>query len=84
MNRRQHRQPACLRAGAVDDFSYESLLEHCSRNLSYFMVPRYVQILDALPRTLSEKIEKYKLRQAAEADLDALWDRERAGIEVAR
>ncbi|NML44842.1 ATP-dependent acyl-CoA ligase [Ramlibacter sp. G-1-2-2] len=71
-----------LRPGA--DFSYESLMEHCNRNLAYFMVPRYVQTLDDMPRTLSQKVEKYKLRREAEADLSALWDRERAGIAVRR
>lgn len=34
--------------------------------------------------TLSQKIEKYKLRRQAEADLSALWDRERAGVTVER
>ncbi|MBA2963840.1 MULTISPECIES: AMP-binding protein [Ramlibacter] len=73
-----------LRPDAAASFSYESLLEHCSRNLAYFMVPRYVQVAADMPATLSQKIEKYKLRRAAEADLSALWDRERAGISVAR
>jgi crotonobetaine/carnitine-CoA ligase len=73
-----------LRPGTEKDFSYASLLEHCSRNLAYFMVPRYVQVVDDMPRTLSEKIEKYKLRQQAEANLGALWDREKAGLQVAR
>ncbi|MGV3570651.1 MAG: AMP-binding protein [Ramlibacter sp.] len=73
-----------LRPGAAAAFSYEALLEHCNRNLAYFMVPRYLQVAQDMPATLSQKIEKYKLRQAAEADLSALWDRERAGITVAR
>lgn len=73
-----------LRAGAAADFSFESLLEHCNRNLAYFMVPRYVDIAQEMPATLSQKIEKYKLRQRAEADLGALWDRERAGVQVTR
>ena len=71
-----------LRPGA--DYSPESLLQHCSTNLAYFMVPRYVQVVDDMPRTLSEKIEKYKLRKEAEADLGKLWDREKAGIQVKR
>ena len=73
-----------LRAGAGAQFSYESLLAHCNRNLAYFMVPRYVDIAQEMPSTLSQKIEKYKLRQRAEANLSALWDRERAGIAVNR
>lgn len=73
-----------LRPGTDRDFNHASLLEHCRRNLAYFMVPRYVQIVDDMPRTLSEKIEKYKLRQQAESDLSALWDRDKAGIVIDR
>lgn len=73
-----------LRPGAEAGFSYESVLEHCNRNLAYFMVPRYLEIAQDMPATLSQKIEKYKLRQRAEANLSALWDRERAGIAVKR
>ena len=73
-----------LRPGAAESFSYESLLIHCSRNLAYFMVPRYVQVTQKMPATLSQKIEKYKLRREAEADLSALWDRERSGVQVTR
>ena len=62
----------------------ESLLAHCNSNLAYFMVPRYIAIAQDMPMTLSQKIEKYKLRQQAEADLDAFWDRERAGVQVTR
>jgi crotonobetaine/carnitine-CoA ligase len=48
------------------------------------MVPRYVQVAEEMPMTLSQKVEKYKLRREAESDLSALWDRERAGITIAR
>jgi crotonobetaine/carnitine-CoA ligase len=61
-----------------------ALVEHCRHNLAYFMVPRYVRFFDDLPRTLSQKVEKYKLRQQAEAALDTWWDREAAGITLQR
>ncbi len=73
-----------LRPGAEEKFSYQSLIEYCNQNLAYFMVPRYVQIAREMPMTLSQKIEKYKLRREAEANLSALWDRERAGIAIER
>jgi crotonobetaine/carnitine-CoA ligase len=73
-----------LRPGAAADFSYDDLLAHCNRNLAYFMVPRYLEVAQDMPATLSQKIEKYKLRQRAEANLSALWDRERAGVAVTR
>ncbi|MCW2943584.1 MAG: acyl-CoA synthetase [Actinoallomurus sp.] len=48
--------------------------------MPYFMVPRYLDLVDALPKTPSEKIEKYELKTAAAERLGELWDREAAGI----
>jgi carnitine-CoA ligase len=39
-----------------------TLVEHCERRLPGFMVPRYVEILDVLPRTPTGRIQKYELR----------------------
>ena len=33
---------------------------------------------------MSQKIEKYKLKQVAEARLSEIWDRERSGIKLTR
>jgi len=60
------------------------LIEHCRRNLAYFMVPRYIEFVDSLPMTLSQKVEKYVLRARAEAGLAAMWDRQAAGIALGR
>lgn len=46
------------------------------------MVPRYIRMVDDLPRTPSNKIEKFKLR--AEGVTPDTWDREHAGISVKR
>lgn len=48
------------------------------------MVPRFVEFVDALPNTPSEKIEKYKLKALAEERRSELWDREKAGIRLKR
>lgn len=61
-----------------------ALVEFCSREMSYFMVPRFLQVVPDLPRNASLKVEKFKLREAAIANRSALWDRERAGIKVTR
>jgi crotonobetaine/carnitine-CoA ligase len=60
------------------------LVAHCQRNMAYFMVPRYIQFRDALPTTVNQKVEKFRLRQALEADLSQAWDREAAGVVLAR
>ena len=37
-----------------------------------------------IPRTSSEKVEKYKLKTWAEQNKATLWDREKEGIVIAR
>jgi crotonobetaine/carnitine-CoA ligase len=60
------------------------LIRFCAEHMAYYMVPRYLDVIDALPKTPSEKIEKYKLAVAARERLGVLWDREKAGVEVRR
>jgi crotonobetaine/carnitine-CoA ligase len=71
-----------LREGAV--LTEVALVEHCRDNMAYFMVPRFVELVAELPKTMTEKVEKYKLREGAEARLGQIWDREKAGIIVRR
>jgi len=52
--------------------------------MAYFMVPRYVEFMPQLPKTMTEKIEKYKLKQDAQVRLSEIWDREKSGIVVKR
>ena len=42
----------------------------------YFFVPRYVEVLDALPMTPTNKVQKFKLRERG--NTSATWDRETA------
>lgn len=42
----------------------EDLIRECERHLPAFAVPRYVRYVDALPRTPSARVEKYRLRAA--------------------
>jgi crotonobetaine/carnitine-CoA ligase len=48
------------------------------------MVPRFVHFIEALPKTASEKIEKYKLKTWAEQNRATLWDREAIGLKLER
>ncbi|HWS73698.1 MAG TPA: AMP-binding protein [Quisquiliibacterium sp.] len=58
------------------------LLEFLRPRLAHFMLPRYVRVLQDLPRTPTQKVEKHVLRSAGvTADT---WDREKAGVRVAR
>lgn len=49
-----------LREGA--SLEPAELVAFCGRRMPDFMVPRYVDVLDALPRTPTGRIEKYRLR----------------------
>ncbi|HEY1780376.1 MAG TPA: AMP-binding protein [Roseiarcus sp.] len=71
-----------LREGQVA--SEEELVRFANRNMAHFMVPRFIHIVDALPKTASEKIEKYKLKVWAEQNRAVLWDREAAGVKIER
>ncbi|ABD26889.1 AMP-dependent synthetase and ligase [Novosphingobium aromaticivorans DSM 12444] len=50
--------------------------------MPYFMVPRYIRVMDELPKTPSAKVLKADLRsEGVTADT---WDREKAGMRVRR
>ena len=67
-----------------ESLTHAEVVHFSAEHMSYFMVPRFIDFVDALPKTASEKIEKYKLKQDAQARRAELWDREREGIEVKR
>jgi len=52
------------------------LIRFCIKHMPAYMVPRFVHVADQLPKTLTQRVEKYKLRQWAASNRDALWDRE--------
>lgn len=58
------------------------LLEFLLPRMAHFMVPRYLRILDDLPKTPTRKVEKYLIRRAGITE--DTWDREAAGIKVRR
>lgn len=71
---------AALKDGASLDPA--ELIEFLRPRMAHFMIPRYVRVVDALPRTPTSKIEKIKLRElGVTADT---WDRDAAGIIVKR
>lgn len=54
------------------------LIEFCAKVMARFMVPRYVRFVPALPKTPTEKIQKFVLRESGvTADT---WDAAAAGV----
>jgi crotonobetaine/carnitine-CoA ligase len=60
----------------------EELIRWCEPRMAYFAIPRYVAIRASLPKTPSERVEKFKLK--AEGVTADCWDREKAGIALQR
>lgn len=58
------------------------IVRWCEARMAYFMVPRYVELRESLPKTATERVEKYKLK--AEGLGPGAWDREAAGYRVRR
>ena len=65
-----------------EKFDPAELIAFLRSRMAHFMVPRYVRVVDALPRTPTSKIEKVKLR--ADGLTTDTWDREAAGIVIKR
>lgn len=59
-----------------------ALAQHCAENLPYFAVPRYIELVDDLPRTPTGRVQKFLLRERGVTP--ATWDAVAAGFEVKR
>lgn len=58
------------------------LIDYCVSRMAHFAVPRFVRWVPELPKTPSQRIQKYKLReQAITADT---WDRDKSGYVIQR
>ena len=56
-----------------DSLTAEQLVEYASERMAYFMIPRYVELVDGLPKTQTNKIAKSELKQRGVGD--NTWDR---------
>lgn len=60
------------------DLSEEDLIRFAAERMAYFMIPRYVALVDDLPRTQTNKISKQRLKEIGVAA--GTWDRERTDL----
>jgi fatty-acyl-CoA synthase len=56
-----------LRPGAT--IEPEAIREFCQGRVAHFKIPRYVRFVDAFPMTVTGKVQKFKMREQAMADL---------------
>ena len=58
----------------------EAIIHHCTEKLPYYAVPRYLDVVDALPKTSTGKVRKTELRERGLSS--SAFDRVAAGIAV--
>ena len=59
-----------------------ALFDFLRPRMAHFMLPRYIRVIDELPKTPTQKVQKHLLK--AEGITADTWDRELAGITVKR
>ena len=56
-----------VRPGA--SLSSEDVQAYCRGRVAHFKVPRYVKVVEAFPMTVTGKVQKFRLREAAIEEL---------------
>jgi crotonobetaine/carnitine-CoA ligase len=59
-----------------------ALLDYCAERIPRFAVPRYIEVVEALAKTATGKIQKEPLRRSGVTE--ATWDRESVNYKIAR
>jgi crotonobetaine/carnitine-CoA ligase len=86
---------AARRAGQLDDevkvwlvpepgaeLDPVALLRFCASRMPHFMVPRFIEIVDQLPKTPTANVQKFLLRERGNSG--CTWDREAHGFRLTR
>jgi crotonobetaine/carnitine-CoA ligase len=72
----------CVSLKPGESLTPEQLVDYCQGRMAYFMVPRYIRIMDQLPKTPTERIQKEALRK--EGLTPDTWDLEKSGYKLKR
>lgn len=60
-------------------FNFIEFIRYCEKRMAHFMIPRYIEIKETLPKTATERVQKYTLRKAG---IGESWDRIKEGIKL--
>ena len=71
---------AVLKEG--EHLSPEELIDFCDERMAYFAVPRFIEFKPSLPKTPTERVEKYKLIE--EGVTPSTWDRVKANYKLGK
>ena len=72
----------CVVLKPGESLTPEELIVYANDRMPHFAVPRYIEFMDALPKTPTERVQKYLLKEAGVTP--STWDREKAGVQVKR
>lgn len=64
------------------EVTHDEIARFINDNAPRYFVPRYIEFVESLPYTPTNKVQKYLLRQRGITD--ATWDRNESGFEVTR
>jgi crotonobetaine/carnitine-CoA ligase len=73
---------ACIVTDGGKEIDKIALLDYCVERIPRFAVPRYIEVLEALPKSSTGKIQKEPLREAGVTD--QTWDRDSVGYKIKR
>ncbi|MDQ0341114.1 crotonobetaine/carnitine-CoA ligase [Caldalkalibacillus uzonensis] len=62
-------------------FDYVEFIKFCEERMAYYMVPRYIELRSFLPKTATERVQKFALRKEG---IGSAWDRVREGVKLNR
>ena len=69
-----------LKAGASP--APEELCQFVNENAPHYFVPRYLEFVDSLPYTPTNKVQKYLLREKGVGE--TTWDQKASGYKIQR
>jgi fatty-acyl-CoA synthase len=52
-----------------EDATIDQLREYCAGQISHYKIPRYWKFVDSFPMTVTGKVQKFRLREIAIAEL---------------
>jgi fatty-acyl-CoA synthase len=61
---------AWVRVAEGETLDADEVRDFCRDKIAHYKIPRYVKVTDEFPMTVTGKIQKFKLREQAIADLD--------------
>ena len=64
------------------EISYEAIAQYINDNAPYYFVPQYMEFVDALPFTPTNKVQKFKLRD--KGITSNTWVLKQSGYDVIR